>query len=900
MAADDLRLDAIVLEAAAHEGEERERYLDQLSVTHPGLLDEVRRLLEAASHLTGSFLDRSPADVLKTGGAPAPDLDVETVRHAPGERYRLERKLGTGGMANVHLAHDEQLARPVALKLLTAKDPDVQRRCLDEARAQARIRHDHVLEVYETGELDGRPFIAMRYVEGTTLLGIRNSTSLEEQVRLVAEAAEGLHAAHRTGLLHRDVKPSNILIEQTDDGASKAWVTDFGIAAELHTGDANARRSIEGTPAFLAPERLHDTGQALDRRSDVFSLGVTLYQLLTGSLPFDDGLVLELLHKIRSEAPHPPRALAPHLPVELEAIVLRCLEKDPDDRYPTAGAVAADLRRFLAGDLVEAHTASLAYRATRFALRHRILLSVVAVATVLLVAALSLASARGVQALRAHAKANLRQSQAEDLLSFLLVDLRQQLEPFGRLDILDKIGDEATTYFAAVPEAELSDQELSRYATALHQIGDVRRHQGKLAAAHTSFQQSLALTQALVARHPNDGDRLFDLGQSHFWVGYVRWKDGDLDGAYAHFETYLALSERLITLDPEREPWQLELAYAHSNLGTVARDRGDFDAAGVHYRRSLATRAQLAAKKPEDLKRQLAVARAHNALGVLLEAAGDAGAREHFEAELALKTELVAAAPDRIPWRDDLAIGHNYLGRWLQPRGQWATARGHLETAVAIYEELVAGDPTNATWRYKLGLNRGALGRTLLALGEHASAMEHIRLFHQALATLVEQDTTRRDWRHGSGVGHLYLGAATNRVRGGAGGRQDLERAIAIFEDLSAHSADDLEARRRLAEGRILLGTLEEGNGDPASARRAWEGAIEAIESVDRGAGDWRVLAPWVLANLRLGREDEASAALHRLRAMEFCDPFYLPICADAPIPTRPSAPGSPAAPGSR
>src|SRR5262249_21931149 len=161
--------------------------------------------------------------------------------------------------------------------------PGARRRFLDEAQAQARVRHDNVLEVYETGEIEGTPFIAMRWVDGPTLLAIRGETSLEQKVRLIAQVAEGLHAAHREGLVHRDVKPSNVLVEKTPDGAWKLWIADFGIA---QWSEAGASGELAGTPAYLAPELLKGHAVQADRRADVYGLGVTLYELLTGEAPF--------------------------------------------------------------------------------------------------------------------------------------------------------------------------------------------------------------------------------------------------------------------------------------------------------------------------------------------------------------------------------------------------------------------------------------------------------------------------------------------------------------------------------------------------------------------------------------------------------------------------------------
>ena len=183
------------------------------------------------------------------------------------ERYALGDCLGEGGMARVFRAFDRKLSRSLALKFMTRDEPALVHRFLREARLQAQVRHDHVLDVYDTGELGGRPYIAMRAIEGCTLAEVREHTSLEEQVNLLVQAAEGLDAAHREGLIHRDVKPSNILVEEQSEGDLRAYVADFGIATE--PDGPEARATLAGTPSYLAPELLRKPRGEVGRTSTV-------------------------------------------------------------------------------------------------------------------------------------------------------------------------------------------------------------------------------------------------------------------------------------------------------------------------------------------------------------------------------------------------------------------------------------------------------------------------------------------------------------------------------------------------------------------------------------------------------------------------------------------------------
>jgi serine/threonine-protein kinase len=234
----------------------------------------------------------------------------------------------------------------------------------------------------------------MYYVDGPTLMDVRDDTTLEQKVRLLAQVAEGLHAAHREGLIHRDVKPSNILVEATADGRLKPRVADFGIATDLGGGSSMWSATLAGTPYYIAPERLVDDERPVDRRSDVYSLGVTIYQFLTGELPFHHPRLAEMLRQVREEPPLSMREHAPSLPAELDAVVMKCLAKDPDARYPTARAVANDLWRFLDGEPVEAHTTTFTYRLARTATHGRSLPTGALIVGVLLIAVLAVIAIR--------------------------------------------------------------------------------------------------------------------------------------------------------------------------------------------------------------------------------------------------------------------------------------------------------------------------------------------------------------------------------------------------------------------------------------------------------------------------------------------------------------------------
>lgn len=256
------------------------------------------------------------------------------------QRYRLARRIGTGGMAEVWCATDERLARDVAIKFLAPhfhSDPEFLVRFFSEAQSVAQISHPNVVQVLDFGEHEERPYLVMEYVGGGSAGDLAGALLPERAAEIVADAARGAAAAHARGIVHRDIKPANILLNK--DGRAK--LADFGIASSLHGERLTATGQAIGSPHYLSPE--HATGSGCDPRSDVYSLGVVLYQLITGRPPFDGDNVTAIAIAQVEQAPEPPSAYVPDLDPALETLVLRCLSKDPEGRYPDGAALAVAL-----------------------------------------------------------------------------------------------------------------------------------------------------------------------------------------------------------------------------------------------------------------------------------------------------------------------------------------------------------------------------------------------------------------------------------------------------------------------------------------------------------------------------------------------------------------------------
>ncbi|MDR3682899.1 MAG: serine/threonine-protein kinase, partial [Geothrix sp.] len=289
-------------------------------------------------------------------------------------RFEALVLLGEGGMGRIFRATDPRLRRVVALKLLRRDDPDLLQRFLQEAQLQARVDHPNVCRVYEVGEWRGQPYIAMQLLRGATLQQAAPDLPLEALLRHMTEVCEGVHAAHRVGLVHRDLKPANLMVDRSEDGSTRACVLDFGLARGADSRGLTETGRVMGTVSYMSPEQVRGNTALLDRRSDVYSLGATLHALLAGAPPFA-GEGLECMGRIVKDDPVPLRRLVPTLPVDLETVVLTCLQKDPRRRYATARALGEDLQRILDGEPIQARPASAMERLLRWARKRKALVA---------------------------------------------------------------------------------------------------------------------------------------------------------------------------------------------------------------------------------------------------------------------------------------------------------------------------------------------------------------------------------------------------------------------------------------------------------------------------------------------------------------------------------------------
>jgi PAS domain S-box-containing protein len=344
------------------------------------------------------------ADTVATASIPVAPLSPTEV--APVAGYRLVEVLGRGGMGVVYKAQRANDDRPVALKMLppgTCPGPDDLARLRREAEAIARLQHPNFVQIYEVGTSEGRPYLALEFVDGESLAARLSNVSLapREAAALLETLARGVEAAHERGVVHRDLKPANILLangvrkppaDDTRSGASRPplggitpKITDFGLAKLLESDAAQTRTgAILGTPGYMAPEQVGACSGSVGRAADVYALGAILYECLTGRPPFRAASLLETLEQVRTQEAVPPRRLQPGIPRDLETICLKCLEKEPHKRYATAAALAEDLHRFQSGAAIRARPVGIFGRLWRWTRRNPVVAGLLVALTLVL------------------------------------------------------------------------------------------------------------------------------------------------------------------------------------------------------------------------------------------------------------------------------------------------------------------------------------------------------------------------------------------------------------------------------------------------------------------------------------------------------------------------------------
>jgi serine/threonine-protein kinase len=803
-----------------------------------------------------------------------------------GPRFRVLRPHAKGGLGVVLVAMDQELHREVALKEIQdrhAHDPASRARFLLEAEVTGRLEHPGVVPVYSLGHHpDGRPYYAMRLIKGDSLKdavaafhaddALRNdpgarSLALRALLRRFVDVCNAVAYAHRRGVVHRDLKPGNVMVGRYGE----TLVVDWGLAKVVgrdeparvpeeatlvpHPGSGSAETragSAVGTPAYMSPEQAAGDLDRLGPASDVYSLGATLYCLLTGRPPFGEGDVDMVLWAVQRGDFPPPRAVDRSVPPPLEAICLKAMARLPDDRYATPRALADDLERWMADEPVSAYREPLWRRAGRWARRHRA--GVAATAAAGLVALAGLAA---VLAVKSADNARLRVAFENERRANLALAAANERER-SRFDLaMDAI----RTFHSGV-----SDDVLLRRK----EFSDLRAK--LLGGARAFYDRLQGLLEGQTDRRSREA-----LATAYAEVGRLVSAIGAKADALASYRQALAVRRSLAGPGPMSAEDRDEIAGLLNNIGILLRDTGQPAEALGTYNQAIDTEEALARDHPEAPDYRERLGRFLNNLGLLHAAGGrPAEALAALQRSRAIREGLARARPDVAAYRNDLAVSLSNLGTLYRRSGRTADARAAWGQARDAFEALAREHPGEGEYRRVLAGVLNNLADLDLATGRPDDALAAWGRARELAEGLVRDRPTEIAYQELLADCLMNTGVLLHRTGRVEKALAAYGQARAAYEALAAADPSSAGHRRDLARCLTNLGSIALDLGRPGEARSAFERArdvLAALVAADpSSAGDRNGLAfaSHGLGGVHLaaGRPADALAEFDRARAL--------------------------------
>lgn len=766
-----------------------------------------------------------------------------------GERHR-------GGQGAVFEAIHTATGRRVAIKVTHALPTSTAglARFELETRIMAQLRHPHIVTIHDSAVLNGRGYYVMEFVDGAPLDQWAQARLTQpppatpftprDIAALFATISHAVQAAHVLGVIHRDLKPSNVLIDES--GAPR--IVDFGLAKRLGpAADGSEAVGMTQTGQFVgslpwsSPEQVGGA-EPVDTRSDVYALGVMLYQALTTEFPYPVAVpIATAIENIRARAPTPPSRLSRGVDEDLETIVLKCLQKEPDRRYQTAGELARDLDRYLGGEPLEARRDSAAYMLRKTIRRYRwplavgasfvVLLAGSAVATTLLWRQASRDRDLAVQAERnerearqraeaAEANASKRFAQVRELAHAFMFDMHDLIRPLpGSTKAREFLVQTGLHYLDELGSVAADDIDLQREIARGHdRLGDVQGsqhvgggHLGDPAGALASYQKARAFWEAVVLAEPENAETLRELSDSQQRMGHVLFDLGRLDEAIAQYEAARALALQLLEMEPGNTTHQALVAATEERIGNVYAEQGRWPDAIARYEAMLAAREALMARTPDDADLERGFTVALEKVGNARRAIGDnEGALALYRRSLAIRETMAGRDRSQAQPRRDLMVSYGKVADVLLQQGKFEEGARLHARALAIAQELAQVDPENVQAQRDLAVCFEKMGDACMFRDDLSGALEQYEQRLRQTEALMRVDPESVVSQEGMVIAWFKVATAEATLAEDAAApvakrRSRLERARELFQRAHDRYLELIEAGRVPESRRAVL-----------------------------------------------------------------------------------------------
>jgi serine/threonine protein kinase len=809
--------------------------------------------------------------------------------------YEILGELGRGSMGVVYKARQVRLDRLVALKMILAGGHAGEAelaRFRREAEAVAQLQHPGIVQIYEVGEQDGLPYIALEFVAGGSLAAKLAGTPLppEQAAALLELLARAVHAAHERGIIHRDLKPGNVLLAGEPGRVSAGWfapdqsppgadatglahlipkIADFGLARRVEVGHAlTATGAVLGTPSYMAPEQAAGEGKRVGPAADVYALGAVLYECLTGRPPFQGPTPLDTLLLVVSTEPVPPRRLQPKVPRDLETICLKGLHKEPAKRYASAAALADDLARFQRGEAIQARPVGRLERGWRWCRRNPALAAALAAVLLALVLGTAVSTWQAAAARQAERRAEASFRQARQAVDDFAARAVEQLRDVpGAHAARQEMLRTALNYYRTFLDDRKGDPRLRQeIASTLFQLANVTSEIGSKAEARTLYQESLAIREQLAAADPTNSDLQNGLAALCNNLANLEADLGSPAEARRLHQRALALREELARSHPDSKTFQANLAVSCSNLASYVPPPEVLPL----FQRAIAIREELLRLYPDDEDLQSELAETYNNVGEYHRLDGrPAEALPAYQKGVDLLVRLTRARPAHLTFQRTLGYLYNNMAAAHHRGGARAEALRNFQNSREIRARLVRENPMVATYHRDLArtLNNISIlhreqGQLDAARGPAQEACDLLEACLRDHPADVEiQAELVRDARNRARL-FVDLGQYPEALRG-------YRRACEVAENLVVQQPTNAAFQAELAGSWNNLAATYLVAGEPAEALEPCHKARALREKLVHDHPDnagYRKTLAGTLENqgqalLRLGRGEEAAAA---------------------------------------